>query len=593
MPSSLLVRPSQPCHKAFSWLSSVVVPRGVSQLQPKMLSEKLIFFSPKNCFFTCYHVITCVFTSYHVLSCLIMSYHGFHMLSCDNMCFLMCFWLSSHHPLVSWLSSHPSLVLWLSSHHTTVVSNVSCGCPATIFSHPPSAHQVNLGGPPPQKKNHQEKDHQLQRSQILRLPSSKNFSKDPSVWIYLGVPSPKKIPEIPVFWYYLGGISLQKFPTRSQCLRLSWGSLPKKNPRDPSFWYYLGGTSLQKFPTRSQCLRLSWGSLTKKNPRDPSFWYYLGGTSSSKISHKIPVFEIILGVPPQKKFQRSQFLILPWGYFPPKISHKIPVFETILGVPPQKKSQRSQFLILPWGYFLSKNFPQDPSFSHYLGGPSPKQNPRDPSFWYYLGGSFQKKTRTGSISGIPLLKNGYPAIQKWLSSHPQMAIQPSNSFHFPVPIFPLPCFHPFFSPSIQLEEFHACLEAFGCPASNLAIHQVVQVDLLPVQGFQAPEQIQLPSSFPSGAALVHAATASPLSQGVACIDVRPVLAHLTFSEEVPPLCPELLPQSAITVAQAVILLGPLFPLLAAVPPRRAISSSSLQSSSASSISFTFCSSIPM
>ena len=48
-------------------------------------------------------------------------------------------------------------------------------------------------------------------------------------------------------------------------------------------------------------------------------------------------------------------------------------------------------------------------------------------------------------------KNGYPAIKQF----------PFSSSHFPTPLF-----SPFFFPSIQLEEFHACLEAFGCPASN-------------------------------------------------------------------------------------------------------------------------------
>ena len=164
-----------------------------------MLSCDNMCFHKLSCLIMSYHVLSCLIMSYHVLSRLIMSYHGFHMLSCDNMCFLMCFWLSSHHPLVSWLSSHPSLVSWLSSHHTTQVSNVSCGCPATIFSHPP------------QKKS--------QRSQFLILPWGyfpNKIPRDPSFYQYLGGPSTKKIPEIPVFTTTLG-------------------SLPQKNPRDTSF----------------------------------------------------------------------------------------------------------------------------------------------------------------------------------------------------------------------------------------------------------------------------------------------------------------------------------------------------------------------
>ena len=46
----------------------------------------------------------------------------------------------------------------------------------------------------------------------------------------------------------------------------------------------------------------------------------------------------------------------------------------------------------------------------------------------------------------------------WLSSHQTVSI-----FQFP---FSHSLVFTFFFPSIQLEEFHACLEAFGCPASN-------------------------------------------------------------------------------------------------------------------------------
>ena len=141
-----------------------------------------------TCVFTSYHVLSCLITSYHVLSRLIMSYHvlsrlimsyhGFHMLSCDNMCFLLCFWLSSHHhlnfvafqpPLFCFMAVQPphnsSLqgFLWLSSHHFfPVLTKLTLGCPS----------QKNL----PKKMG----EAPVVEINLGVLPS-KNFSRRPSV----------------------------------------------------------------------------------------------------------------------------------------------------------------------------------------------------------------------------------------------------------------------------------------------------------------------------------------------------------------------------------------------------------------------------
>ena len=141
-----------------------------------------------TCVFTSYHVLSCLITSYHVLSRLIMSYHvlsrlimsyhGFHMLSCDNMCFLLCFWLSSHQPL-NFVAFQPPLFcfmavqpphnsslqgfLWLFSHHFfPMLTKLTLGCPS----------QKNL----PRKMG----EAPVVEINLGVLPS-KNFSRRPSV----------------------------------------------------------------------------------------------------------------------------------------------------------------------------------------------------------------------------------------------------------------------------------------------------------------------------------------------------------------------------------------------------------------------------
>ena len=180
----------------------------------------------------------------------------------------------------------------------------------------------------------------------LEVLPSKNFSRDPSVWDYLGGPSPKKFTKkngwgrllwgffppkisqgIPVFEVILV-VPPQKNPPRKMgeapVFESTTGVLPsKKFLRDPSVWNYLGGPSQKKNPPRKMGeapdFETTLGVLPSKNfSRDPSVWDYLGGPSQKKIR--------------QEKWVRHQFLRLPWGLFPPKISQEIPVFEIILGV---------------------------------------------------------------------------------------------------------------------------------------------------------------------------------------------------------------------------------------------------------------------
>ena len=105
-------------------------------------------------------MLSCDNMCFHKLSCLIMSYHGFHMLSCDNMCFFYVFlavqpppfgFMAVQPPLFGFMAVQPphnsslQCFLWLSSHH--------------FF--PPTQCSPNA---------RQEKNHQLQRCQFLRLP---------------------------------------------------------------------------------------------------------------------------------------------------------------------------------------------------------------------------------------------------------------------------------------------------------------------------------------------------------------------------------------------------------------------------------------
>ena len=307
-----------------------------------------------------YHVLSCLIMSYHVLSCLIMPFTCYHVITCVFCCVFGCpattLW-------ILWRSSHRSFVSWLSSHHTTVVSKVSCGCPATIFlpvltkltSGCPSQKnlpknmgeapvvEINLGVLPSKnfsrrpsvwdwdpQKNHPRKMGEAPAFETtLGVLPSKNFSRDPSVWDYLGGPSQKKIHQEKwvrhQFWDYFGGSSLQKFLKGSQCLRLSWWFLPKKNP--------------PRKMGEAPVFETSTGVLASKNfSRDPSVWNYLGGPSQKKSTKQNGWGTSFwdLGVPPKKN--------------PPRKMGEAPVFEATLGALP------------------SKNFSRDPSVWDYLGG---------------------------------------------------------------------------------------------------------------------------------------------------------------------------------------------------------------------------------